>query len=288
VFRSFFPLRSQSLNRAGQYFYTIRDLREALTLGNPVDDLKLSDDDLKRHRVGGRLVTRKEIIRSRKCSCYVLLSVSKIALGGLIMIHVVVAALGNLFWELEYSDTPAVTPDLELAKLALVTSKDEEEDEHGRNDVGTDSSASTDATLVDEPVPIGPMPPPAPPSASASPPASAVMSPSPSVLGKRQRRARSVPSMDVDSTVEQDRDGFIMVSQPSSANGDHRRNWSGTSESKADGGEGASASKDVDMVSSEDKENKPPPLPPRRKQEVHSESVMMFGMFFFALEIFLL
>lgn len=205
----------------------------------------------------------------------------------LIMLHTVVAALGNLFWELEYTDTPAVTPDLELAKLALVTSKDEEEDEHGRNDIGTDSSASTDATLVDEPVPIGPMPLPAPPASSASPPASSAMSPSPSVLGKRQRRARSVPSMEVDTSIEQDRDGFVVIPQPASASGTisgRRRNSSGTPESKVDGGETASASKDVDMLAAEDKENKPPPLPPRRKQEVNSESVMMFGMFL-ALEI---
>ena len=203
------------------------------------------------------------------------------------MLHTVVAALGNLFWELEYTDTPAVTPDLELAKLALVTSKDEEEDEHGRNDIGTDSSASTDATLVDEPVPIGPMPLPAPPASSASPPASSAMSPSPSVLGKRQRRARSVPSMEVDTSIEQDRDGFVVIPQPASASGTisgRRRNSSGTPESKVDGGETASASKDVDMLAAEDKENKPPPLPPRRKQEVNSESVMMFGMFL-ALEI---
>lgn len=200
------------------------------------------------------------------------------------MLLTVVAALGNLFWELEYSETPAITPDLDLAKLALVTSKDEEEDEHGRNDVGTDSSASTDATLVDEPLPMGPAPAPAPPpSASASPPASAVLSPSPSVLGKRQRRARSAPSMDVDIGVDADRDGFVVVPKPPSVNGttnEHRRNWSGTSEPKGEGGEASSAGKDVEMnVAEDNKENKPPPLPPRRKQEVNSESVMMFGMF---------
>ena len=35
-----------------------------------MDEEKLTDDDLKRHRVGGRLVTRKEILRSKKCSHY--------------------------------------------------------------------------------------------------------------------------------------------------------------------------------------------------------------------------
>ncbi len=52
-----------------QYFYTIKNLREAVSTGKKGldDDEKLSDDDLKRHRVGGRLVTRREIVRSKKC-----------------------------------------------------------------------------------------------------------------------------------------------------------------------------------------------------------------------------
>jgi ubiquitin carboxyl-terminal hydrolase 25 len=55
-----------------------------------------------------------------------------------------------LFTELESSTDSAVTPSLELAKLALVTSKDEEDDtELGK--AGTDSSNSTDTTLVEEP-----------------------------------------------------------------------------------------------------------------------------------------
>jgi ubiquitin carboxyl-terminal hydrolase 25 len=197
--------------------------------------------------------------------------------GADVIARTVVAALGSLFWELEYSDTPAVTPDLELAKLALVTSKDEEDDEHGRNDIGTDSSASTDATLVDEPVPMGPALAPA----SLAPPSSPVsspMSPSPSVLGKRQRRARSAPSMDVDSHNDIDKDGFILVpkvTSPSVTAIEHQRD---TPEPKADGGDQPSASKDIDMSVVEDKvNNKPPPLPPRRKPEVNSESVMMFG-----------
>jgi hypothetical protein len=54
-----------------------------------------------------------------------------------------------LFKDLERSKNPAVTPSIELAKLALVTSKDEEEEETSRP--ATDSSGDTDATLVDEP-----------------------------------------------------------------------------------------------------------------------------------------
>ena len=32
------------------------------------DDDKLTYDELKRHRVGGRLVTRREIARSKQCA----------------------------------------------------------------------------------------------------------------------------------------------------------------------------------------------------------------------------
>lgn len=38
-----------------------------------LDDDKLTDDELKRHRVGGRLVTRREIARSKKCASLVAL-----------------------------------------------------------------------------------------------------------------------------------------------------------------------------------------------------------------------
>ncbi|KAJ7269369.1 hypothetical protein B0H12DRAFT_34857 [Mycena haematopus] len=118
------------LNSLLQYFYTIRELRAAVTPMDGMDfksfeDDKLSDDDLKRHRVGGRLVTRREIIRSKKF----------------------ITLLASLFWDLEYCEDPAVTPAIELAKLALVTSKDEEEDEDRG---GTDSSNDTDATLVED------------------------------------------------------------------------------------------------------------------------------------------
>lgn len=56
-----------------QYFYTIKELRDAITpMANAgekeVEDEKVSDDALKQHRVGGRLVTRREVGRSKKCA----------------------------------------------------------------------------------------------------------------------------------------------------------------------------------------------------------------------------
>jgi ubiquitin carboxyl-terminal hydrolase 25 len=101
----------------------------------------------------------------------------------------VVTLLGSLFWELEYNEDTAVTPKLDLAKLALVTSKDEEEDEADRPT--TDSSNDTDATLVED----------APPRHISPKPISPISSPS--VLGKRPRSPRKNSAMDVDSPVEQ-------------------------------------------------------------------------------------
>ena len=84
--------------------------------------------------------------------------------------------LANLFFQLEYHQTAAITPTIELAKLALVTSRDEEEDEVDRG--GTDSSNDTDATLVeDAPSRI---------STTEQSPHSPLRSPD-SVLGKRLR-----------------------------------------------------------------------------------------------------
>lgn len=120
------------LNSLLQYFYTITDLREAVSKVHGLDPLKdleddkLTDEDIKSHRVGGRLVTRREIVRSRKF----------------------VSHLADLFFKMENSDDPAIVPSIDLAKLALVTSRDEEEDEADRG--GTDSSNDTDATLVDD------------------------------------------------------------------------------------------------------------------------------------------
>ncbi|KAI0066711.1 cysteine proteinase [Artomyces pyxidatus] len=158
------------LNSLLQYFYTIKDLRDAVaplleSSAKAIEDDKLTDDDLKRHRVGGRLVTRREILRSKKF----------------------VGQLAELFHQLEYNEAAAVTPTLELAKLALVTSKDEEEDDADKN--GTDSSNDTDATLVED----------APPRATVpdSPMGSPGEGSSSSVLGKRSRDREFGPEPEI-------------------------------------------------------------------------------------------
>ncbi|KAF8899278.1 hypothetical protein BD779DRAFT_1607774 [Infundibulicybe gibba] len=237
------------LNSLLQYFYTIKDLREAVTPMakldlKSLDDDKLSEDDIKRHRVGGRLVTRREIIRSKKCG-----------------------QLAELFFHMEYCETGAVTPTVELAKLALVTSRDEEEDEVGEG--GTDSSNDTDATLVED-----------------GPSRSHVTDTSPgpsqsSVLGKRPRDVgRRQSEMDVDSPGSEspkDKDGFVMVHGPQSS----RLSEETATPSSSKLPEASTStlvpdnSMDVDLRTTSEPP-KAPALPPRRPAPV-SDSVMMFG-----------
>ncbi|KAH9914723.1 hypothetical protein B0H21DRAFT_816617 [Amylocystis lapponica] len=226
------------LNSLLQYFYTIKDLRDAITpLANAdaklLDDSKVTDDDLKRHRVGGRMVTRREIQRSKKF----------------------VNQLADLYWNLEYCDVPAVTPTIDLAKLALVTSQDEEEDDQDRT--GTDESNDTDATLVDD----APTHPPYDRS-SGSP----VQSPTESVLGKRPRDTM----MDVDKPHPQE-NSTVESTRPSTS--DAQENVASSSKLKP-----PDASGDIEMREEEHDTHsgsKAPPLPMRKRQM--DDSVMMFG-----------
>lgn len=223
------------LNSLLQYFNTIKDLRETVLAMRDLDvkatdDDKLTDDDLKRHRVGGRLVTRREILRSKRF----------------------VLQLAELFYSMEHSDTVSVTPSIELAKLALVTSKDEEDGETDKG--GTDSSNDTDATLVDD-TPSGYTTAAAAP--SGSPTRQSPARTSDSVLGKRGRGIQQTESaMDVDNMDIKDDSPppLVPADVPSTV---------------------PARDKDGDFIMRSDTPTiqKPPPLPPRK----HSESVMMFG-----------
>ena len=114
----------------------------------------------------------------------------------------VVSQLADLFWNLEYCEDPAVKPSIELAKLALVTSKDEEEEEGEK--AGTDSSNDTDVTLVEDG------------STRVSAPSETITA-SPvqtsfSILGKRSRGTAS--KMDIDAPdADKDKD-YVIVSKP--------------------------------------------------------------------------
>lgn len=172
---------------------------------------------------------------------------------------------------MEFAEAASVTPTIELAKLALVTSRDEEEDEADKG--GTESSNDTDATLVEdgpsrfvsEPLPMSP------PSPSRSPN---------SILGKRTRGLeREKTEMDVDSpppsssSSRQDYDSFVTV--PS-------RRSSGspavTIENEVSTEVGGTPSKTpVDNEGDAIMNDEPPKLVSAKKPPPPSDSVMMFG-----------
>lgn len=175
-------------------------------------------------------------------------------------VHTVLSQLADLFSSLEYCKAAAVTPTIELAKLALVTSRDEEDDELEKG--GTDSSNDTDATLVDDgasrPSLTGP--------SYEAPP----QSPN-SVLGKRARDDKKSTDMEVDSPIcesPKDKEGFVLVTSPP-------RTSRKSPEDSTPEPSSSRRHEDVEMRNATPSQ-KPPPLPPRRKPET-SSSDMMFG-----------
>jgi ubiquitin carboxyl-terminal hydrolase 25/28 len=145
---------------------------------------------------------------------------------------------------------------MELAKLALVTSKDEEDD---IEQTATDSSNDTDATLVEDSAPR------AGTGTGGTRTGSPVGSPgasSSSVLGKRARDKEVVASrMSIDS------DNFVIISKSPDAD---------AGPSCASVANAADVEmKDAEAPAQSGAKPPPPPLPQRKT----SESVMMFGAF---------
>ena len=194
---------------------------------------------------------------------------------------IVVSLLADLFWNLEFCETAAVTPAIELAKLALVTSQDEEEDETDK--AGTDSSNDTDATLVDDMAPRSSFDRLSPPATQLQSP----KSPSGSVLGKRSRDRDGESAMDVDTPAHTP-PGPSAASPPNmkaSRSGEEAasfiENAIGSSSKRPAAGKG---DPDPDVEMKEDSSSQavanakvPPPLPPRKARQT-DDSVMMFGM----------
>lgn len=182
----------------------------------------------------------------------------------------VIHQLAELFFNLEFCEAAAVTPTIELAKLALVTSRDEEDDEVEVDRGGTDSSNDTEATLVDD----GPSRPGVTESSSYTPERATG-----TVLGKRTRDVAPLSStdMEVDSPIPgspKDNGSFTTVSSANASASPPPP--SVASSSKHPHAEKSDGDGDIEMEPAPAPQ-KPPPLPPR-KPAVKSESVMMFGM----------
>ncbi|KAG0146217.1 hypothetical protein CROQUDRAFT_44674 [Cronartium quercuum f. sp. fusiforme G11] len=124
------------LNSLLQYFFSVRELREVLLrFPEYAQELAEVDDEPEKEwkRVGGRVVSKPEVARSKQFA----------------------SQLQNLFQEMITTKHSAVTPERELAFLALVIPKEEstirtDEEKNKNHQNANDSSASTDATLVDD------------------------------------------------------------------------------------------------------------------------------------------
>lgn len=228
----------------------------------------------------------------------------------------VLGQLSELFTQMAWGDAKAITPSLELAKLALVTSKDEEEDEAKSNPtvaVATSSSPSTDATLVEE---TNGLHPPLLPSYSYSASTSTVSAvpANTSVLGKRPRESdieaertelgpgegsstaskprspRREDSPPPDKTMRVDephREEQEMIELGAPGQQDVDMEVSSTNVSPGGSVPGSPVASAVPTVADSAASAQPPPLPkrqppplPPRKQT--ADSVMMFGTFFLA------
>lgn len=165
---------------------------------------------------------------------------------------------------MEVSTSAAVTPSIDLAKLALVTSRDEEEDDAVNSDAdkgGSESSNDTDATLVNGDPPRLSVVESEPPSQSSTSKSSKR-----SVLGKRSRDLeRGTSAMDIDA---QDVDGFVMISSPKRTSSPAPMEREKQSKARSPGPK----DKDGDVAM------KPPPPPPKAKKVSSIDSGgMMFG-----------
>jgi len=277
----------------------------------------LSDEDLKQNRIGGRVVSRREVERSKQCVWFSTTIHLPSSLIDYLYTLPVINHLSSLFFELAWTELPSVKPEIQLAKLALVTSKDEEEEAKSDKSeaAGTSSSLQSGSTLVDEPMPLtsvesgngaAGVPTGALPNEANAISERAVRSQSPpSVLGKRptrgslslERERRHTTSMELDTSAKEslEKDGFVMLEksdvqpslQPRRAATMVTASLPASSSAATVGSEGRAT--DVEMgelassgtqpgpVTGEAEGLKPPPLPPRKKAATQNDSVMMFG-----------
>jgi ubiquitin carboxyl-terminal hydrolase 25 len=177
----------------------------------------------------------------------------------------VVTHLHRLFEDLAQATSPAVLPEVELAKLALMTSKDEEAEAVARAPTETSSgTADTDSTLVDTTVegPTSTAPDTTQVAAESSP-----KSPT-SVLGKRPGEALEDTRESRRSPMEVDERSSPTRKLASSLD-------------KDDSQPEVLVDKDEDAVmldsTSKAAPMQPPPLPPRKRTETVGD--MMFGMY---------
>ncbi|KAA1097497.1 ubiquitin-specific protease ubp2 [Puccinia graminis f. sp. tritici] len=254
------------LNSLLQYFFSVRELREILLRFPEFEqDIDEHQEMKEKKRVGGRIVSASEILRSKQFA----------------------SQLQGLFREMISTPLSAVTPERELAFLALVLSKDESPMSvpTTTTNANHNSSASTDATLVDDqPVILGPTF-----NATPSPPANVASAGSSTVLGKRKSESSGSDDghstsrnlMDVDSVPPATADKELIGPTKDLAMAGSSPILP-TSEPDPPPPPKATAPLIIDLTDDSNNPPPPPPLPPRPNRSksvtaIESGSHMMFG-----------
>ena len=188
--------------------------------------------------------------------------------------------LNELFVNLACAEAPAVLPEIELAKLALMTSKDEEVESHQEQEAnGTSTgSADTDSTLVE--TQIGPQLPDqdmqaVPPSSPFLRRTSIPLPQSPiSILGKRSSEEVELDHNERRSPMEVD-----TVTASNTQQGNVFTQFVTIPENDVEMENGTANTSAVQPQALPNAG--PPPLPPRRRTEGVGE--MMFGLLSYSL-----
>lgn len=225
--------------------------------------------------VGGRQISPYELHRSRRCeSCELHIRCYPFPY---LNYFLVVSLLNDLFVNLACSEAPAVLPEVELAKLALLTSKDEEAELHPDQEAaGTSTgSADTDSTLVETqvgsqiPIERDLASPPSPSSPLPRKTADGIPDSPSSVLGKRSSEEIEHERHDRRSPMEVD-DAIPTPPAELSTDLPSKSVVSGDADVEMEDVSSSSVLPPPRTLPG------PPPLPPRRKTEPVGE--MMFGM----------
>jgi len=102
------------LNSLLQYYYTIKPVRD-MVINFQQHRMSLNEEDIKKKRVGGRIVDKSEIIKAQKCT-----SLShKLSIP---LTCAVVDELHSLFENLKTASTRSIKPTRELAELTIFSS----------------------------------------------------------------------------------------------------------------------------------------------------------------------